>query len=169
MELHEGERLLYQGRPAARSSISFFIRWGSLALLPGVLATVLDRLDVATGLDLYQWWMISILLLLIVIIRDAIRRVAVRYTVTTERIHIRRGLLSRKEQSTDIDRVQNVNTSQSLLERSLNIGSVDFDTAGTNVSDSDFTFNGVSNPLGLVQRLQGYMIERDRTREGGGL
>jgi uncharacterized membrane protein YdbT with pleckstrin-like domain len=168
MELHPNERLLYRGRPSARSSLAFFLSWGLLALLPGIVASVLASLDVETGLPVYQWWLISVLLLLLVIIRDAIRRVSVSYTVTTERIHLRRGLLARREQSTDIDRVQNVNTSQSLLERSLNIGTVDFDTAGTNVEDADFKFVGIGDPRGLVQRVQGYLIERERERAHGG-
>jgi len=166
MDLHPGEQLLYQGRPSPLSSVGYFLRWGTLALVPGVAASVIAGLDGETGLPLYQWWLISVVLLLLVLIRDAIRRIAVRYTVTTERIHIRRGLLSRSEHSTDIDRVQNVNTTQSFLERTLNIGDVDFDTAGTNVADSDFSFVGVGNPRGLVQRVQGYMIQRERQREG---
>lgn len=166
MDLHPGEQLLYEGRPSPLSSITFFLTWGLLALVPGIAASVVAYLDGETGLALYQWWLISILLLLLVVLRDAIRRVAVRYTVTTERIHIRRGLLSRSEQSTDIDRVQNVNTNQSFLERALNIGDVDFDTAGTNVTESDFSFLGVGDPRGIVQRIQGYLIQRERRREG---
>ncbi|HWH14850.1 MAG TPA: PH domain-containing protein [Miltoncostaeaceae bacterium] len=166
MDLHPGEQLLYQGRPSPLSSIGFFLRWGSLALVPGVVASVVAGLGGETGLPVYQWWLISVLLVLLVVVRDAIRRVSVRYTVTTERIHIRRGLLSRSEHSTDIDRVQNVNTSQSFLERALNVGDVDFDTAGTNVADSDFSFSGVGNPRGIVQHVQGYMIQRERQREG---
>jgi putative membrane protein len=156
--------MLFEGRPSWLSSLTFFARWGLLALLPGIVASFLAGADVGTGLDLYQWWLISILLLCVVIIRDAVRRLGVRYTVTTERIHIRRGIVSRREQSTDIDRVQSVNMSQSLLERTLNIGKVDFDTAGTNVVESDFRFVGVSDPRGVVSRLQGYLIERERSR-----
>ncbi len=167
MDLHQNESLLYRGRPSPKSSLAFFLRWGLLALLPGIVASALAAADVGTGLPVYQWWLITLLLVLLVVVRDAIRRVSVQYTVTTERIHVRRGLLSRAEQSTDIDRVQNVNTSQSLLERTLNIGTVDFDTAGTNVAQADFKFMGVSDPRGLVQRVQGYLIERERERSGG--
>ena len=61
---------------------------------------------------------------------------------------IRRGILSRTEQHTTIDRVQNVETRQSLLERVLRIGTVDFDTAGTD--DSQFSFEGVATPKQVV-------------------
>ena len=65
-----------------------------------------------------------------------IRRLATHYTITDRRLHIRRGILSRTEQHTTIDRVQNVETHRSLLERVLRIGTVAFDTAGTDDSSS---------------------------------
>jgi hypothetical protein len=58
---------------------------------------------------------------------------------------------TRNVQQTDIDRVQNVNTSQSVLERMLQVGTVDFDTAGT--GDSDFKFAGVEDPEEVVQAV----------------
>jgi uncharacterized membrane protein YdbT with pleckstrin-like domain len=51
-------------------------------------------------------------------------------------------------QQTNIDRVQNVNTNQSVIERMLQVGTVDFDTAGT--TDSDFKFVGVDDPHEVV-------------------
>ena len=166
MELIPGEQILYQGRPSPRSSVSFFLKWGSLALLPGVLFSVLDGAGAATLLPVWQWWAITVILLALVVVRDGIRRIAVAYTVSTERIHIRRGLLSRKEQSTDIDRVQNVNTDQSVVERALNVGNVDFDTAGTDAGDASFRFEGVSNPRDIVARVQRFKIDRERRRAG---
>ncbi|MCB0882985.1 MAG: PH domain-containing protein [Thermoleophilia bacterium] len=167
MELHHNEQVLYAGRPSPRSSIGFYLTWGVLALLPGVLASVLDASGVSTGLSVWTWWLITLVLVLAVVVRDLIRRYAVSYQVTTERIHIRRGILSRAEQSTDIDRVQNVNTRQTFLDRALGVGSVDFDTAGTNAADAAFQFDGIAHPAQVVSRLQGYLIDRERSRAGG--
>jgi len=80
-----------------------------------------------------------------------IRRVSIHYTVTDRRLHIRRGILSRTEQHTTLDRVQNVETHQTLLERVLCIGTVSFDTAATD--DSEFTFEGVATPRGVVEAV----------------
>jgi uncharacterized membrane protein YdbT with pleckstrin-like domain len=49
---------------------------------------------------------------------------------------------------TRIDRVQNVNTEQTLRERLLRVGTVDFDTAGSD--DSEFRFVGISEPATVV-------------------
>jgi uncharacterized membrane protein YdbT with pleckstrin-like domain len=80
-----------------------------------------------------------------------IRRIATVYTITNQRLRIKRGILSKKIQQTRIDRVQNVNTEQTVIDRLLRVGTVDFDTAGTD--DSDFTFAGVSSPSRVVEAV----------------
>ena len=47
--------------------------------------------------------------------------------------------------------MQNVNTDQSFFERILQVGTVDFDTAGTD--DSEFRFVGVANPEEVVRAV----------------
>ena len=76
------------------------------------------------------------------------KRVSTTYVVSSQRLYIRRGLLAKRVQQTRIDRVQNVNTDQGPLERVLRVGTVDFDTAGTD--DSDFTFTGIADPQAIV-------------------
>jgi uncharacterized membrane protein YdbT with pleckstrin-like domain len=80
-----------------------------------------------------------------------IKRVATVYTITNQRLRIKRGIVARKVQQTRIDRVQNVNTDQSVVERILRVGTVDFDTAGTD--DSEFAFEGVSSPSRVVEAV----------------
>jgi uncharacterized membrane protein YdbT with pleckstrin-like domain len=92
-----------------------------------------------------------------------VRRLATHYTITDRRLHIRRGILSRIEQQTTIDRVQNVETHQSLLERVLRIGTVSFDTAGT--EDSDFSFEGVATPRAVVRAVD---RAQEEAREAAG-
>jgi uncharacterized membrane protein YdbT with pleckstrin-like domain len=87
----------------------------------------------------------------LVVLAGFIKRMATVYTITNQRLRIKRGILARKVQQTRIDRVQNVNTDQSVIERILRVGTVDFDTAGTD--DSDFTFEGVSSPGRVVEAV----------------
>jgi len=44
-----------------------------------------------------------------------------------------------------------VNTNQTLLQRVLSVGTVDFDTAGTD--DSEFRFVGIADPGSVVQAV----------------
>ena len=87
----------------------------------------------------------------LVILIGFLRRIATVYTITNQRLRIKRGILSKRIQQTRINRVQNVNTDQSVLDRVLRVGTVDFDTAGTD--DSDFTFAGVSSPSRVVEAV----------------
>ena len=94
-----------------------------------------------------------------------LKRMATHYVVTTQRLRIRRGIFAKKIQQTRIDRVQNVNTEQRVLDRILRVGTVDFDTAGTD--DSDFTFRGIASPdevVSAVDRAQRVAAEADDRR-----
>ncbi len=80
-----------------------------------------------------------------------IKRITVHYTITTRRLHIKRGIVSREIQETRLERVQNVNYDQSVLQRLLQVGDVDFDTAAGD--DFNFVFAGVANPDEVVERV----------------
>jgi uncharacterized membrane protein YdbT with pleckstrin-like domain len=89
--------------------------------------------------------------LLLVIGVGFVRRVSTRYTITNERLTIEHGLLSRDLHHTRLERVQNVNSRQTIWERVLRIGTVDFDTASEH--GYDFSFVGVSHPQGIVRTV----------------
>ena len=80
-----------------------------------------------------------------------LRRVSTKYLITTQRLRISRGLVRRSVQETRLDRVQNVNYEQGVLDRLFRVGSVDFDTAGTD--DSEFRFEWVNAPEKVVKAV----------------
>jgi uncharacterized membrane protein YdbT with pleckstrin-like domain len=61
-------------------------------------------------------------------------------------------VLSRQIQETRVDRLQDHSIRQSLLERILRVGTIDFDTAGEEQGDM-FRFTGVENPEGVVLQI----------------
>ena len=71
--------------------------------------------------------------------------------ITDRRLHIKRGIVSRDIKETRLVRVQNVNYSQSVLQRALQIGDVDFDTAAGD--DYNFVFEGVAQPEDVVHQV----------------
>jgi uncharacterized membrane protein YdbT with pleckstrin-like domain len=156
MDLLEGERILWQGRPSWRAQISFFVIWIPLALLPVIIAAFLSAGDQDTGLPFWQWLLISLALIVGVVVWDAVRRYATLYVVTTQRLRVRRGILARQEQTARFERVQNVNISQSFLDRMLKVGNVEFDTAGSDVDDSGFHYTGIDDPQRLVRIVAEY-------------
>ena len=77
MELLHGEQVVWRGRPSPRASVAFLARWGTVSLVPGVLATVLSVKGLPTVLALGDWWVVSIVLVLLVMARGA-RSCAIR-------------------------------------------------------------------------------------------
>jgi uncharacterized membrane protein YdbT with pleckstrin-like domain len=169
MELLDGERILWQGRPSWRAQLSFFIVWIPLALLPVIIAGLVRAADRDTGLPYWQWLLISLVLVVAVVTWDAVRRYATFYVVSTQRLRVRKGILSRREQTARFDRVQNVNISQSFLDRMLKVGTVEFDTAGSDVDDSDFTYAGIADPQRLVRIVAEHSARPGPEAATGGL
>ena len=161
MDLHPGEEIVFEGRPVWRSILSFYITGLIAAVVVGVIVGLIG----SAALGVVVW----LVLFAVVVLVGFIRRVSTRYTITNQRLRIERGLLSKHVQQTRIERVQNVNTSQTVVSRILRVGTVDFDTAGTD--DSDFTFIGVGSPHRVVEAVDRAQREerfsRDRADDVG--
>jgi len=54
-----------------------------------------------------------------------------------------------------------------LAQRLLGIGDVDWDTAGTDAPESDFTFRGIDDPSALVRLADRFTIEAMRSSAAG--
>jgi uncharacterized membrane protein YdbT with pleckstrin-like domain len=145
MELHEGETVLFEGRPSWRAILGFYIVG---VLVSAAIAAVVALIDkTGTGIIVF------VVLIALVVAIGYLRRLSTRYSISDERLWIRRGLLARHTQETRLTRVQNVNTDQSVLERMLRVGTVDFDTAGSDTPEADFAFRGVSNPAQVARTV----------------
>ena len=144
MELRANERELYEGRPSWRALISFYALGIGLAAL---VVVVLGLLVGSWGAAVAVAAVIAGLTLVI----GYLRRVSTKYLITTQRLRISRGIVSKKVQETRLERVQNVNYQQGVLDRLLGVGTVDFDTAGSD--DSEFRFAWVNEPEQVVRAV----------------
>jgi uncharacterized membrane protein YdbT with pleckstrin-like domain len=149
IDLHDGEQIIFEGHPSWRAILSFYFQ-GLLAVfaVAAVAALVTALGDGVSGELVGAIVVVGVAAL---VLAGLIKRIATVYTITNQRLRIKRGILSKKIQQTRIDRVQNVNTDQSVMDRMLRVGTVDFDTAGTD--DSDFTFRGVGSPHRVVEAV----------------
>ena len=154
MDMHPGEEIVFEGHPSWRGVLSFYVYGIGAVVIVGIVlglvaSTAVGAIVAAVGI-------------LAVVGVGFLKRMATHYVVTTQRLRIRRGIFAKKIQQTRIDRVQNVNTEQRVLDRVLRVGTVDFDTAGTD--DSDFTFRGIASPdevVSAVDRAQRVAAEAD--------
>ena len=140
MELHPGEEVVFEGHPSWRGLLSFYIA----AVVASAVVAVIVALIASTAVGV----LVGVVMFALALVVGFVKRIATTYLVTTQRLYIRCGILSKREQQTRIDRVQNVNTDQRLRDRILRVGTVDFDTAGSD--DSEFRFVGIASPSRVV-------------------
>ena len=162
MELAEGETVLFEGHPSWRSILAFYLK-GLLAVAAlaalAALVSLIGGDGVSTGLVV----LMALVGVGVLLLAGYVKRVATVYTISNRRLHIKRGIVARRTQEARLQRVQNVNTDQSALERLLQVGTVDFDTAGSD--DSEFKFAGVADPGEVVQAVD--RAQREFTAETG--
>ena len=152
MELRAHENELYEGRPSWRALMSFYLGGIGLAVLVVVILGVLvGEWGLSVG--------IAAALVVLTLVIGYLRRVSTKYLITNQRLRISRGIVRRHVQETRLERVQNVNYQQSVLDRMLGVGTVDFDTAGTD--DSEFRFEWVDGPEKVVRAVD-HAIEEAR-------
>jgi uncharacterized membrane protein YdbT with pleckstrin-like domain len=145
-----GENLLFHGHPSWRSMPGFHAKGLLLAVLIGAIAGLASA--VVSGRVQLLAVIIAVLAVFVAVAATGlVRRLRTTYTITNQRLTIETGLLSRELHETRLDRVQNVNSRQSMLERVLGVGTVDFDTAGG--ASFGFSFRGVAHPRGLVRTV----------------
>jgi uncharacterized membrane protein YdbT with pleckstrin-like domain len=154
VELHPGEAVVFEGHPSWRAVLSFYIG--------GVAGALVIAVILAIALSTVAGVIAGIVLIALVLLAGVVKRWATDYMVSNQRLYIRRGILSKHVQQTRVDRIQNVNTNQSIRERVLRVGTVDFDTAGTD--DSDFKFVGIANPGRVAEAVDRALRDEQAAR-----
>jgi membrane protein YdbS with pleckstrin-like domain len=142
VDLSPGETVIFSGRPSWRSILGFYFLGLIAAVAAGViagLATSKAGVGAAVGAGLF----------LVVLIAGFLKRVFTKYTITTRRLRVQRGVLTRHIQETRIDRLQDHSIRQTIVERVLRVGDIDFDTSGEEHADM-FRFEGVANPESII-------------------
>ena len=155
MEIEQNEQVIYEGRPSWRSILGFYIVGLVVAVVAGAIAFAVSGGGLGAA--------VAGAIFVIVLIVGWLKRVSTRYSITDRRMRIQRGIISRNVEETRVDRVQNVTVSQGILDRILQVGTVDFDTA-SNRADDTFQFRGIADP-GEITRLVDRAHEANEQRQ----
>ncbi len=139
-----GEQIIFQGHPSWKSLLAFYLKGLAIGVLVALIAKLL-------GQGFVNVFLIVAVILGVTILIGFIRRIATVYTITNRRLNIKRGIIARDIQETRLERVQNVSYNQSAVERMLNVGDVDFDTASD--TENTFCFNGVDDPQYVISEV----------------
>ncbi|HEX7058405.1 MAG TPA: PH domain-containing protein [Solirubrobacterales bacterium] len=135
LNLSPGEQVIFEGHPSWRAILGFYLKGILIAAILGAIV----KLFGGSGGTVFLVVLVTIALTVLI---GFVKRVATTYTITNRRLNIKRGIVSREIQETRLERVQNVNYSQSVYQRLMQIGDVDFDTAAGD--DYNFIFSGVA-------------------------
>ncbi len=160
LKLSPGERAIFAGHPSWRAILGFYLKGIVLAALAALVARLLDR---GSG----TVFLIVLVVIAITVLAGFVKRVATTYTITNRRLNIKRGIVSREIQETRLERVQNVSYRQSVYQRIMQIGDVDFDTAAMD-DGNDFVFSGVADPEEVVHRVDQATSTSSTGRQGLG-
>jgi uncharacterized membrane protein YdbT with pleckstrin-like domain len=152
MDLHEGEKVIYEGHPSWRSTFGFYFMGLLIAAAAVVIGVVADKTGIGAAA--------GAVILVIVLIVGWLRRITTRYLITNRRLQIRRGLLAKHVEETRIDRVVDVTVHQGVFDRILQIGAVDFDNASAQQGDL-FRFTGVGSPERVVRAID--LVHEERS------
>jgi len=144
LNLSPGERIIFQGHPSWRAILGFYLK----GILVAALAGVVFKIFGTSGGTVF---LVVLLIVGVTVLVGFVKRVATTYTITDRRLNIRRGIVSREVQETRLERVQNVNYKQSIYQRLVQVGDVDFDTAAGD--DFNFIFYGVADPGQVVHKV----------------
>jgi uncharacterized membrane protein YdbT with pleckstrin-like domain len=163
------EEILFRGHPSWRSMLGFHLKGLAAAIGLGVVAGLISAL---VGGRVGSLWVVAAVLVVFVIVlaKGVVRCRRTTYALTTRRLAIEIGLLSRDVHEARLEQIQNVATRQSAFERLLGIGTVAFDTAGG--AGYEFCFRGVAEPRQIVRALDAALHERpvfDRRAQARGL
>lgn len=150
VEPEPGEEIFFCGHASWRSMLGLCLRGLALSLLAGVAAGVASAI---ADDHVQAWWVIVAVVAVCGLSLAVVQlsRLRTTYSITSRRLSIERGLVSRELHQTRLERIQNVNARQSVAQRALRVGTVEFDTAGE--AGFDFAFRGVSDPREIVRTV----------------
>ncbi len=144
LNLSPGERVIFQGHPSWRAILGFYLKG---ILVAAILGVIFKLFGSSSG----TVFLVVLAVIVLTVLIGFVKRVSTTYTITDRRLNIKRGIISREVQETRLERVQNVNYQQSVYQRLVQIGDVDFDTAAGD--DYNFVFAGVADPGDVVHSV----------------
>ncbi len=147
----EGSGGTYRFRPQWR------YQWLSLlGLAAGIAVAVLLRLAIVPSLPVKLAHAIEVgglALAAYLVVLMLFRRYSWLYTIDAESIESSHGLIARRVQSIRIRDLRNINIRQTVMQRLLDVGDVEFSSAAG--GDVEVIFYGAPDPMGLKEYVQG--------------
>lgn len=88
------------------------------------------------------------------------------YEVTSDTIDIASGVISRQRREIPLERIQNVDISEGVIQRALQIATVDFETAGGGGTEASLKYVSIEEARRLQNVVRGHDPAADETTAG---
>lgn len=159
MQLASDERILWQGGPAWSNYLGLLLLIFLLLIAGLALGFAFVHADDALRYTGFGALGLAVTLFGVVVVQRATQR----YTVTSQRAVVRRGLLSRHEWELELRHVRDIQLKQSLGQRMLRTGTLEVSSAGRDTAE--VVFAGISNPDGVKELIRQGMRQPPQTKE----
>ncbi len=150
------ENVVWSGTPSQKSNLGLFALCAIVAIVLMASATrfdgiprmfVLALLLLPAGIAIWRW----------------LATASMQYTLTDQRLKMRRGVLARVTDDVELYRVKDSHYTQSFVQRLLGIGTIALRT--TDDSSPYVALNGMSDPEPLWERIRA-LVEARRDAKG---
>lgn len=143
------EKEVWRGRPAWKASAGVWALW----LLGAIALTILvyKYVDQGSRLRDVAWGLIAAAAV-VLFVRHALVVFSRQYRLTTQRLFIHRGILSRTTDQTELVRVEDVRLKQGLMDRILNTGNVE--VIGSDRTDENIVLESIDGPAEVAENIR---------------
>ncbi len=141
------EKDLWAGRISWKEAYPLLALWLLLTLGVVIAVGVLQSWQ-------YTWWILAVagVLLVVMLGRHAWLVLSTHYKLTTQRLFIRRGVFSQTVDQTELLRVDDVKIKQSLIDRMLNIGTIEM--ISSDRTDTNLLIRDVESPETIAEHIR---------------
>jgi uncharacterized membrane protein YdbT with pleckstrin-like domain len=163
--LGRNEKVILDKRPARRGYLGeYLVTFATLAL--AILSLIYRLLSILndkrnTTIIYTVACIIFFTIFLVLFIKLEIRIRSKRYTLTTERIILNRGIISEKFWSSTYDKITDMELEQSFTDKILDTGTLKIDTSGTD--SVKIAFENISRPFDVknaISNMQEYKANK---------
>jgi membrane protein YdbS with pleckstrin-like domain len=143
------EKQIWEGRPAWRSYWGLWLLWAAVSLVCIIASYRWSGGD--SGL-FRAVLLIAAAGAIALFIREALLVWSLRYRLTTQRLFVHKGILTRVTDQLELVRVDDVRVRQGIVDRIVNTG--DVEVIGTDSTDPEITLESIGAPAEVAEALR---------------
>lgn len=152
----EPETAVWAGRYSPFADGLSWLLWAIYAAV--AVYAALNWLPLTERWQKYVYWGAVLLPAVLIGFTSLVRRISVRYRLTTHRLFKEVGIVSRKISEIELMRVDDLSVSQNIIQRMFDVGVVTLSTS--DASDPHLEISGIRHPVEVKEHLRAQVQKR---------